>query len=292
MAQPTTESGIGGGGGKSSKGGGNNPHAVNPSNINRGEQFSTKNLQSRSGPSPGKDFVKQYSISLRDIDTTVIGHIKNIMSPVVKESGELVKVPVLYANEERWKSVRKNGVLRDKKGSVILPVIMIRRTDVSYNDTLQQSFKHDVTGKHIKVARVRKWSNRNRYSNFSVLNGEQPVYETIATGMPDFVICNYSVMLFSGYMEQMNEITELFIEHLQTYFGDSEDYKFLCTLDGGISDATEMSVDGERLVKSEFSLSLNGYILPEFANKVIGNLSQMTKNLSNRKITIKEKVKY
>ena len=289
MAQPTTESGFRENTG-TSKRSSTNPHAVNTGNINRGKQFSTRNLNSRSGPLPGKDFTKNYAITLKDIDTAVINHIKNIMKPVVRESGEIIKVPVLYANEERWKSVRKNGVLRDKKGSVLLPVIMIRRTEVSYNDTIQQSFKHDVSGEHIKVLRVRQWSNRNRYSNFAIKNGEDPVYETLTTGMPDFIICNYSIMLFAGYMEQMNEISELFIEHLQTYFGDSEDYKFLCTLDGSISDATEMAVDSERLVKSELGISLNGYILPEYTNKVIGSIPQLTKNLTPRKVTFTEKI--
>ena len=33
-----------------------------------------------------------------------IQHIKNIMKPVVKESNEIIKVPVLWGNEERWKT--------------------------------------------------------------------------------------------------------------------------------------------------------------------------------------------
>lgn len=267
-----------------------NKQAVNTSTINRGNQFSTRNLNSRSGPLTGLDFTKQFSITLKDIDTAVMSHIKNIMKPVVRESGENIKVPVLYANEERWKSVRKNGVLRDNKGSVMLPVIMIRRTDVSYNDTLQQSFKHDVSGQHVKVLRVKQWSSKNRYSNFSIKTGEKPVYETITTGMPDFIICSYSVMLFSAYIDQMNNISQLFLEHLQTYFGDNENYKFLCTLDGSISDTTEMAVDSERIIKNELSISLNGYVLPEYTNRVLGQLPQMTKNLTPRKITVKEKI--
>ena len=33
------------------------------------------------------------------------------MKPVVRESNETIKVPVMYGNEERWKSVRGRGVV-------------------------------------------------------------------------------------------------------------------------------------------------------------------------------------
>ena len=43
----------------------------------------------------------------------------NIMKPTVKESNEIIKVPVLYGNEERWKSIRGRGTLRDGNGDNI-----------------------------------------------------------------------------------------------------------------------------------------------------------------------------
>ena len=65
--------------------------------------------------------------------------------------------------------------------------------------------------------------------------------------MPDHVVCTYSIVMMTNYIEQMNILSDLFLEHLGTYFGASEEYKFLSTLDGSLSDASEMSQDGERL---------------------------------------------
>ena len=102
--------------------------------------------------------------------------------------------------------------------------------------------------------------------------------------MPDFVVCNYSIMMFTNYMEQMNLLNNLWIEHLETYFGDSENYKFLSSLDGSISDSSEMTTDGERLIKNEFSLSIKGYMIPEFTDSIFGKTSEMTKELTPSKI--------
>jgi hypothetical protein len=229
---------------------------------------------------PGKDFTKNYAVTLKDIDTSVLNHIKNVIRPTVEEAGEMIKVPVLYANEERWKSVRKNGVLRDRKGTVLLPVITIRRTEVAFSDTIPMSFDNDLKGKFISVTRAKKWSKKNRYDRFSVVTGEQPTYDTIVSGMPDHVNCTYSIILFANYMEQVNYLSELFLEHLGTYFGDSEDYKFLSDAAGGITSAIEMDAGGERFVKNDFSMNIRAYVIPEASSNIYGKTMELSKNIT------------
>ena len=112
---------------------------------------------------PGKDFTKNFSVTLKDIDTAVLSHVKNVMKPTIREANEVIKVPVLWANEERWKNVRKNGAIRDKNGSLILPIIMIRRTDVAFNPTMPFSYDQDLKGIASNPIRVSKWSKTNRY---------------------------------------------------------------------------------------------------------------------------------
>ena len=298
MGQPTSEPGIGGGtgggigpGGSKKRRSGTNLHAMPPGGINRAEQTSMRTGTGRvrnSGQSvvPGKDFSKQYSVTLKDIDETVMNHIKNVMRPTVEEAGEVIKVPVLYANEERWKSVRKNGVLRDKHGSIIFPVITVRRTEAAFSDAVPMSFDNDLKGKFINVTRVKKWSIKNRYDRFSVLTSVNPSHDLIVSGMPDHVNCTYSIMIFTNYIEQMNSISEIFLEHLGTYFGDSEDYKFLSDLGGGISNAIEMDVAGERLVKNELSINIAAYVIPEAASTIYGKTLELSKGLSGPRTVI------
>ena len=266
-----------------------NKQVVSKGQVNRSDHLSFRDETLRTGNksqsfTPGKDFTKNFSITLKDIDTAILSHVKEVIKPTVREAGEVVKVPVMWANEERWKSVRKNGVLRDKNNVIILPLVVIKRTDTSFNDMMPFSFKHDVQNKYAQVVRGRKWSKDNRYDRFSVQTNTKPAFETITTGMPDFVVCNYQFVVLTNYMEQMNYLNELWIEHSQKYWGASEEYKFLSSLEGGIADASEMTVDSERLIRNEFTMSVKGYLVPEFISNVFGKNAHLTRNLTPNKV--------
>ena len=257
----------------------NNMAAI-PENINRAEQTTAKDSNRISNEQrnviPGKDFGKNYAVTLKDIDTTVMNHIKNVIKPTIPEAGELIRVPILYGNEERWKNVRGRGVLRDKNGSLILPVIIIKRTNVEFNDQMPLSFDHDVKGKYIQRVRGRVWSKENRYDRFAIQQNKKPVEKVTVTGMPDYVNCSYSIVMSTAYISQMNILQELFLEHLETYFGDSTSYKFLSSMDGGMSDATSYEIGEERIVKTEFGINIKGYVIPEFTSNVFGTTSETT----------------
>ena len=103
--------------------------------------------------------------------------------------------------------------------------------------------------------------------------------------MPDFVNCTYQLIMMTNYIEQMNNLTELFIEHDNTYFGDPHSYKFLSALEGSFSDATEMTVEGERIIRTDFSIMLKGYVIPQFTNKIItGKTAEMQRNISPSRV--------
>ena len=139
-----------------------NKEVVSKANVNRASQVSTKGITARGNREttviPGSNFSENYAITLKDVDTAVLSHVKSVMKPMVKEANETFKVPVYYGNEERWKAVRKRGVLRDKNNSLILPLIMLRRTEITRNDLSGQSFPHDLKCKYVDVVRTNKWS--------------------------------------------------------------------------------------------------------------------------------------
>tara|TARA_R110000824_G_scaffold32349_1_gene104500 strand:+ start:42 stop:905 length:864 start_codon:yes stop_codon:yes gene_type:complete len=268
-----------------------NKQVVNKENINRANQVSTKNSKVRGNRettvTPGHNFSENYAITLKDVDTSILNHIKNIMNPTVKEANETIKIPVYYGNEERWKAVRKRGVLRDKNNSLILPLIMLRRTEVARNDLSGQSYAHDVKNEYINVVRNAKWSKDNQYDRFSVQTGVKPAYENIVTSMPTYSDITYEFVLWTNFIEQMNPLIELFVDHSHTYWGDGTDMKFLCTTDS-ISDASEMDQAGERFIKSTFTLLTKAYLLPEYLNSVVTNkISNTRKQLTPSRVTFK-----
>ena len=272
-----------------------NPNAGYESNINRAEQTS---IRSEKGNAKvvikkpgGKDAGKGYSIGLKDIDTAIISHMNNIMRHTVIEANERVKVPVFYGNEERWKSIRNRQTLRDRNGAILLPVIVLKRTSLAFDENMPLSFDMDVKGKFINVIRSSTgWSKNNRYDRFSVLTGQKPVEEFVKTGMPDFVTCEYTIVMMTTYMEQMNDLNTLMIEHLETYWGDQTSYRFLTTLGGGISNEIEMEDAGERLIRNEFTMTVKGYMIPEFTDNVFGKKAEMGRGYKPKKVSFSEKI--
>ena len=272
-----------------------NTNAPNESTINRAKQTSIRSEKGNSKvvikKGTGRNAGKGLSIGLTDIDTTVIRHMKNVMKPIVREANEIIKVPVMYGNEERWKSIRNRGVLRDKNNTIILPVIVIKRTGVAMNDQMPLSFDNDVQGKFINVVRSSNgWSKNNRYDRFSVLTGQKPVEEFVKTGMPDFVVCTYNIVMMTAFMEQMNDLNTIMVEHLETYWGDSTSYRFVSSLEGDISNEVQMESQGERLIRNELTITIKGYMIPEFTDNVFGKTSEMKRAYKPKKVSFSEKL--
>ena len=262
---------------------------VDKTTVDREKQTSQRNMNTRGGGNesqtiiPGIDLSQQYSITLKDIDTAIMKYIKNVIKPTVQEANERVKVTVMYGNEERWKAVRKRGVFRDKNNSLILPLIMLKRTAVEKSDMIP-GYEHDIRRRYTEIVRNTGWSKDNRYSRFSVQIGNLNVYENLVTTIPNFVNITYEFVLWTNFIEQMNPLVETFMEHDKTYWGDKDTYRFISSLDS-VSDASEMNQDGERFIKSTFSITSKAYLLPEETNSIVtGKINQVQRKLSPSKV--------
>jgi len=265
-----------------------NKQLVDKSTIRRDEQRSFRDMSLRGNReqtfTPGMNFDKNFAVTLKDVDTSIMNYIKDVIRPSIREANETIKVPILYGNEERWNNVRRRGVLRDRNNTIILPVIVLKRTSVEKNTELSQGFEHDVQRKYAEVLRKPQWSKKNRYDRFSVQTNKKPTFENLVTTMPNFVNVSYEFVLLTSYMEQMNILIEEFVEHSNNYWGNGEDYKFLSTVES-ISDASEMTADSERIIKSTFSVITKAYLLPEYTNSVITNkISQIRKEITPTRV--------
>ena len=76
-----------------------NKGVVNKELVNRANEVSTKATTIRGNREttiiPGNNFADNYSITLKDVDTAVLNHVKNVMKPRVREANETFKIPVL-----------------------------------------------------------------------------------------------------------------------------------------------------------------------------------------------------
>ena len=211
-----------------------------------------------------KDTVKNVSIGLMDVDAAIMYYFNEVIKPTVNINKQEVKVPVFYANAERWKSIQKDGYVRDVKGSLITPLIVFKRTSIESNTTLPID-KLDANDPKQFYTFEKKYSQSQRYDRFSVIQGLLPQKEYYTTAVPDHMKLNYECIIWTPYIEDMNTIIEQVNFSDGAYWGEPNKFKFLSSIDS-FEDATEMS-DNERIIKTNFNMSFNGYLIPESFNE-------------------------
>ena len=120
--------------------------------VNRGYQYSRKK----------EDKVKNITVTLKDIDSAVIYYVDNVIQPSVEENGENIKVPIMYSSLERWKAIKRDGFLRDKKRQVITPLIVFKRNTIDVNKNMPID-KLDANNPHMFYTFQKKYSRQNIY---------------------------------------------------------------------------------------------------------------------------------
>jgi len=216
---------------------------------NRGYQYSRKD-----------EDIKNAEVTLMDIDSAIMFYFNDVIKPSVEDNGENIKVPIMYASPERWKAIQRDGFMRDKKRQTITPVIAYRRTSIE-KDTSLPVDKLDANNPHLFYTFQKKFTNVNRYDNFQIQQGSLPQREYYNVMMPDYVTVSYDFIIWTSYIQQMNKIVERVVYSDGAYWGDPDKLRFRSNIDT-FTDATEIS-DNERLVRTNFTVTLRGYLLPK-----------------------------
>lgn len=243
-----------------------NNQNVNP---NRASQISQKG-----------DSWKPLTIGIKDLDETIKYYFDNVIQPHVIQNGNRIAVPVVYGSPERWKSIQKDGYYRDKKGKIMAPLIMYKRTNIDRNRGLAS--KIDANYPQNYAVFQQKYTKKNFYNNMSVLNGYEPIKTHQAVVIPDFVVFTYNCVIYTYYMEQLNHIIEAINYIADTYWGDPQRFKFVAGINS-YQTITELNVGQQRTVKGSFDIKLNGYIIPKVIQK---DLNAIKKFSSDSKVNI------
>ena len=225
------------------------------------------------------DNVQNISNTIMDMDGAIMYYFNEVIKPTIVENKETVKVPVMYASPERWFSIQKQGFMRDKRQQLITPAIVFRRTGMERNENIPVD-KMDANKPHNFQVFQQKYSQNNRYDQFSRTVGETPNKEFYNVVVPDYMILNYEFTIWTSYIEQMNKLVERINYTDGSYWGEPGKMKFRSRIET-FTDASELDA-GERLVKTNFSVQLMGYIIPEEFNSLITT----QKHLTPKKIVI------
>ena len=254
---------------------GNPNQSVNPNesqtgiDFNRSTKISAKN-----------DTSKLLTIVIQDLDEAVFYYFDNVIKPYVYQNGQRRNVPLIYAAPERWKSYQRDGYYRDKSGAVMLPIIVIKRDSLEKDRSVYN--KLDSNMPNLYGSFQKAYNTKNAYGNFEILNNRTPVKSYNLAVVPDFVTLNYSCVIQTYYMEQLNKIIESVEYASDSYWGDPERFKFRSFIDS-FQTNTELTAGQDRLVRGTFDIRLRGYIIPEVMQKDVTALKKVN---SKAKITV------
>lgn len=236
-----------------------NPYSPESSNPNaftstgRGYKFSFKG-----------DTVKPFSIGVQDIDESIMFYFTNVIKPFVMQNNKRIEVPVIYGAPERWKSVQQDGFLRDKGGKIMSPIIMFKRTNITNRRGITN--KLDANNPQNFGVFSKKYNNNNTYDNFALLTNRIPEVTYYAVIAPDYITLTYKCVINTYYVEQLNKVIEAINYASDSYWGDPSRFKFAASINS-YDTQTELSIGTERVVKAEFDLTLQGYIIPDTVQK-------------------------
>ena len=177
-----------------------------------------------------------------DGDAAIMYYFNEVIKPKAKINGQEVKVPVYYANAERWNSIQKQGYVRDVKGQLITPLIVFKRTGMERNEDIPID-KLDANKPRNFYSFQKKYSQLNRYDKYSVQQNISPGREYYNVAMPDYVTLSYEFTIWTSYIDQMNKIVEKINYSDGAYWGEPGKMRFRTRIES-FSDSSE--IDGER----------------------------------------------
>ena len=201
------------------------------------------------------------------------------------------KVPVLFGGWERFAQMQDNkqddnlNLMRDPSGMLILPLISIRRGDVTYN-TERFVFQQADGAPRVKI------SERVAMSNFDAdrrvpfdgphmystarRRSDAPVMEIATVPYPDFVTIPYTITFWSSYVRHANYFNDRVWQNAYPTDLTYKGYYFYAFIDSGTNENNEENyTDEERIIRSSFTMTVDGYLIKKNDVNVTRTASKM-----------------
>ena len=209
------------------------------------------------------DDTKLINVGLEDHDDAILYYLENVIKPTVTQNDRQIAVPIIYGSPERWKSIQADGFYRDKNGKTMVPLIMFKRESFEKNRTLGNKLDGNIV--HNVQYFEKQYSQRNVYDNFAVLRNQKPQKEYILGVIPDYITLTYKLSIYTDYVQQMNKIIEALEFASDSYWGDPERYQFRAVI-SSFPTPVLLENSTDRANRSEITLTLQGYIIPNTIN--------------------------
>jgi len=209
------------------------------------------------------DVIRTAKRTVYDIDYAIKWYIENEIQPQITADNQLISVPVIFANGEKWDNVRRLGYLRDEKGMLQSPLIMLKRNSVAERDA-QRTLDVNRPNTGNQLVYKGQFNSRNTYLDelFPIpTNQPQSTEKIYVIDIPKYVTIEYDMMLWCDFTTQMNDLVDQILPYGRFSWGN-ESNKFPTSL-GSISFETVNTVGEDRLVRATIPLTVLGTLLSE-----------------------------
>ena len=232
------------------------------------------------------DVIKSTQRTLYDIDYAIKWFIENEIQPQIAANQQLIPVPVIFASGEKWDNVRRLGYLRDEKGMLQSPLIMLKRNSVAERDT-QKSLDVNRPYPTNYIVHRNKYNERNRYEDelfpipTNIPAESQKIY---IVDIPKYVTVEYDMMLWCDFTAQMNELVDQILPYGRFAWGNGGN-KYQTTI-GSINFETVNTIGEDRLIRATIPLTVLGNLLSDSEARI----STLKKMFSPKKLTFDQYV--
>lgn len=209
------------------------------------------------------DVVRSAKRTIYDIDYAIKWYVENEIQPQVVANDQTISVPVIYAAGEKWDNVRRLGYLRDEKGMLQSPMIMLKRNSVVERDA-QRTLDVNRPTSGNSIIYKSKYNERNRYEDelFPIPKNEPQLSQKIyVVDIPKYVTVEYDMMVWCDFTTQLTTLIDQILTYNRFSWGN-EGNKFPASL-GSVSFETVNTVGEDRLVRATIPITVNATLLAE-----------------------------
>ena len=214
------------------------------------------------------DVIRSASRTIYDIDYAIKWYIENEIEPQITANKNLISVPTIFANGEKWDNVRRLGYIRDEKGMLQSPLLMLKRNSMAERDN-RKGLDVNRTLTDNRLIYRSKYNSKNRYEDelFPIpTNPKQHSQKVYVVDIPKYITIEYELMLWCDFTTQMNELVDQILPYGRFAWGNEQNrYE---TIIGNVSFETVNTVGEDRLVRATIPLTVYGTLLSEHETKI------------------------
>lgn len=214
------------------------------------------------------DVIRTPKRKLYDVDYAIKWFIENEIQPQITAQEQLLSVPVIFAAGEKWDNVRRLGYMRDEKGMLQSPLIMLKRSSVVETDAHRTL---DVNRPHSANYFVYKerYNERNRYEDelFPMPTAQpKPSQQVYIVDIPKYVTMEYEMLIWCDFTTQLNDLVDQLLTYGRFSWGN-EGNKFPVTI-GAVAFETVNTAGEDRLVRATIPLTVQATLLSEHEARI------------------------